>query len=196
MAKANLIAPFPTDINREAFGHWLSGFTDGEGCFMLGIHNRNWQGYHGLVPFANFIIGLRADDEAVLRLIQSYFQCGILDYRPRSNNNGKPQFVLRVRNIPELSNIVVPHFDRFPLYAKKKRDFLIWREAVMLFSEIMKRPYRRRTHGRGMSPKWTAEERSHFKRLHDSLREQRAYNSAPIITETLLSKAPERNLFD
>src|SRR6185295_12914380 len=31
------IPPFPPEINRVAFGNWLSGLTDGEGCFFLGL---------------------------------------------------------------------------------------------------------------------------------------------------------------
>jgi hypothetical protein len=34
MVTRDPIEPFPADIDRDAFGHWLSGFTDGESLPM------------------------------------------------------------------------------------------------------------------------------------------------------------------
>jgi len=183
MAKAKStqpVPPFPSDIDRDAFGHWLSGFTDGEGCFMLGLHNYRRLKYHYLVPNCCFCISLRADDYRVVELIQAYFQCGVISYAERSKNagiNDKPKVIFRIRAIPQLLDVVVPHFDTYHLYAKKKRDFLIWKEAVVFMSTIINRPYRRTAVGRGMAPRWTAEERRHFNRLHDLIRKQRSYGS-------------------
>lgn len=181
MAKANLtqpIPPFPTDIDRTAFGHWLSGFTDGEGCFALGRSERMHNGARYVVPAACFSIGLRADDGPVLQLVHSFFQCGALVFFSRTNH-GNPMYVFRSRKISDLANIISPHFVAHPLFAKKSRDFTIWKQAVDLMSEVISRPYTRRPSGRGMAPKWTTQERAQFEQLCAELRDQRTFTPLP-----------------
>ena len=37
MSKSHsIIEPFPAHIDRRDFANWLSGFVDGEGCFVSG----------------------------------------------------------------------------------------------------------------------------------------------------------------
>lgn len=61
MIVCQTIAPFPTTIDRDVFGAWLSGFTDGEGCFHLSLVKGKETG--GLK--AEFILQLRVDDADV-----------------------------------------------------------------------------------------------------------------------------------
>lgn len=74
MRKPNHIPAFPSDIDHDAFGHYLSGFTDGEGSFVLAFRETGGLSY----PLAYFGICLRVDDRAILELAQSYWQCGRL----------------------------------------------------------------------------------------------------------------------
>ena len=106
---------------------WLAGFTDGEGCFSLPIVNRHIRG--GLVVPA-FSIGLRADDAAILRTLQGAFG-GTAGVQPAWGNSA-PKFKWYVHSKRELAGLV-EYFDRFPLRAKKARDFALWREAVRIY---------------------------------------------------------------
>ena len=109
----------------EAFGHWLSGFVDGEGHF--GLTKQKGRPY-----CAYFTIGLRADDGAILEQIQTFLECGKIDRERRRHN-------YRVFNTWDLVSRVTRQFDRFPLRAKKARDFNTWKIAVILIHEIHQR---------------------------------------------------------
>lgn len=173
MAASHPIIPFPSDVDRDRFGDWLSGFTDGEGCFVLALSHRP-----GGQPsiYACFSIKLRADDAAIIRHIQSYLQCGIIAFSPRRTQSSKPQWGMYVTNWAHLATVIVPHFDRHPLRAKKAGDYVIWREGVLLGHAVSQRPPRpRKGLGKGAKPQWTEPERTRFVALAAALREGRRY---------------------
>lgn len=125
MAVKHPIIPFPFDSNRDYFGAWLSGFTDGEGNFYLGwIRLKTYPR-----PRACFTISLRADDINILESIRSYFGCG-KPVNIANKKKSKPVATYQVNAISDCFNIICPHFTKFPLLAKKSGDFLIWKEAV------------------------------------------------------------------
>ncbi len=159
---------FPADEDRHEFGTWLSGFTDGEGCFHLGwIVSKRFRPN----PNATFVIALRRDDEPILATIQSFWQCGRL-YRSHRTMRGKKNFVsiYSVQRIDELARVIVPHFERFRLRAKKRLDYLIWKEAVNLII------HRDRS---GLRRYWKDDEYVRFTSLHDALKEQRQIDAPP-----------------
>lgn len=176
-ARHSIIAPFPSDIDRDRFGDWLSGFTDGEGCFLL-----HWQRIRH-VGTARFLLTLRHDDRPILETIQSFWKCGILGYEkpnvPHSPNT-KPRSFVHVNHLSHLMQIVIPHFERYPLRAKKARDFVIWRQGVEFLYRIKGRRKRTRGWHGGTFPAWTETERHDFQSILASLREQRRYESPPI----------------
>ena len=183
MAKANSIAPFPPDIDRNAFGNWLSGFTDGEGCFTLKkVASRRYPG--GFCPAAGFRIVLRADDGPVLLLAQSFWNCGRLILRagkpPSRRPNAKPQSSFRIEVMQDLASVIVPHFEKYPLRAKKAADFVIWRQAVLLAWRVQQRFQGRvRSTGRGVcATKWALTEKKEFSSLVDALSHQRRFDAS------------------
>jgi hypothetical protein len=103
---------------------WLSGFTDGEGCFLIGTVQR------GRILAPRFYLGLRADDMAVLEELQRALG-GRLHLRPARGADA-PQCAWLVSSKRELAGLV-EYFDRFPLRAKKAADFALWREAVSVY---------------------------------------------------------------
>jgi LAGLIDADG DNA endonuclease family protein len=169
MAKSQSIKPFPADIDLAYFGAWLSGFTDGEGCFNLYFTSHN-------TPGAAFTIALRQDDDAVLRLIQSFWGCGRLYLNSRITV-GKRVFTAQysVNVVPDLARILVPHFQRFPLFAKKSRDYLIWKEGIAL---ICSRERRGKDKNGQFGKRWTDEEKSQFAILYHSLKTQREFDTS------------------
>lgn len=110
----------------DGFGHWLAGFIDGEGCFL--IHNGKAGRSH------SFRLGVhqRADDLAILEEIQERTGIGRI-YGPtyRSKGADNPCYEWRVSTDADLL-AMLDLLDRFPLRAKKKRDYAIWRDAVLL----------------------------------------------------------------
>lgn len=178
MAKANSIAPFPAHLDREAFGHWLSGFTDGEGCFYLTQYHKQTRPAPSFG--AGFTISLRADDLAIMKTIQSFFGCGrICEYRrDPAKQRSKPAFRFAIYRKDDLTQIVIPHFDSHPLLAKKAIDFSIWKDAVLLMDHVS---CRRR---RGKFLDWLPNELLQMNALYDSLKSQRQFQLAPSASDT------------
>ncbi len=176
MASKYLTTTFPTDIDRDRFGDWLAGFTDGEGCFYLG-HSAD--GYAS--PQTRFGIALRADDLPILQTIQAFFGCGYVHPNcTKARDHTRPQFQYYIQSSKDLWTIIVPFFVRHPLRAKKARDFTIWRQGVELAYNVKNRPWDRGHKCGGCNSKWTTAERELFATLGNALQQQRSYQS-PII---------------
>ena len=107
----------------QGFPSWLSGFTDGEGCFLVSF-NENKKFKVKLEVRPSFSIGQgkhRSSYESqthVLHRIESYFHCGSVRKYKR---DGMMRY--EVRNLSNLCDIIIPHFDRYPLLTQKKEDF-------------------------------------------------------------------------
>lgn len=164
------IEPFPDDIDRDYFGAWLSGFVDGEGCFTC-----DWDKSHHIGQL-QFRIELRHDDKLILERIRSFLRCGRMGTRIHNASNTQPSVWFCVRPIEELKRIVVPNFEKYPLLAKKHRDFETWKLAVQLMYRIHQKP-RFGNGGRGHLSLWTEKDRHEFQSIRAFLSNQRQCGS-------------------
>jgi DNA modification methylase len=103
-----------------AFGHWLAGFTDGEGCFS--VHKK---------PQATldcqFSITLRADDMPVLERCKRQTGLGTLAIQRPEGQNPKARWTVSSKaDCAALRDL----FRAFPLRAKKAREFEEWSVAL------------------------------------------------------------------
>jgi hypothetical protein len=64
-----------------------------------------------------------------LELIKNYFK-GIGSI----TKAGKDGILYRVASLQDLTNIVIPHFDKFPLITQKKADFELFKKVVELMN--------------------------------------------------------------
>jgi len=114
-------------IDKE-FGYWLSGFTDGEGCFGINIWKRKNLKYTGFTPY--FQISQRADssNQAALELIRDTLKVGTL--YPSYCKGKLPLSRLVVRRIDENYEVIIPLFTTYPLKTKKRLEFELWSKAV------------------------------------------------------------------
>lgn len=148
---------------------WLTGLTDGEGCFYANTVLHKWGGYRLSISFA---ISLREDDWEVIANIRRFLRCGTV--QRKLNNGGYPGLVFRVVTIPDLHGIVVPHFDRYPFKSKKQRDYKVWREIVKLSWNVYPRVAEPIPGKRGMA-KWTSDEKENLICLCSELKRSRCY---------------------
>ena len=105
-----------------AFGHWLAGFIDGEGCFVVSPNN---QGYY----YARFHIKVRDDDADIILEAHERLGLGQIYYRQHEGTTSNPAIVWAIQRQSECREFAA-FLDRFPLRAKKKKDFAIWKEAL------------------------------------------------------------------
>ena len=173
MAKSYPIAPFPESLDRERFAEWLSGLADGEGCFLVRLDVKK------KYAEIRFNIGLRSDDEEILRLIQSFFGCGRIV--KNGGNRPSPLTSYLVSKFSDLYDVVIPHFIKHPLRTRKAKDFIVWLKAATLVSRIRARPYSRYvTDGRFGGKrvrirKWSPEELEEFLSYVHELKTVRKY---------------------
>jgi hypothetical protein len=122
------------DLTDEQFGHWMAGFTDGEGCFYCRV-SRPRRGSISEDIEPAFSIILRDDDLAILEeiILRTGWKTRIQRHGAMTNRQGirsNPRAKLEVRRALHCME-VVRFFDKFRLRAKKRNDFAIWREIVI-----------------------------------------------------------------
>lgn len=162
----------------DGFGWWLSGLTDGEGCFFLQVYRcRGREAYR-----ACFQISLRADDRRALELIHEHFRVGSI-LRTSARKNSRPVLRFVVTAWKDLATVIVPHYQRYPLIAKKRKDFEIWKTAVLLGNRVSARKTQSLGGRRGGLPKWLNSERKSFVLLNRMLKRQRAYFGSDVVSD-------------
>lgn len=108
-----------------AFGHWFAGFFDGEGS--LGIY----PGYGERTGFrCTAKISLRADDRPILEEIAATLGIGRVYDDKKGRRNGSNPCSAWIVEGREACAVLVAVLERYPLRAKKQRDFAIWADAV------------------------------------------------------------------
>ena len=108
---------------------WVTGFIDAEGCFYVRIakSKRHKIGWWVQVYFQ---IGLHVRDKDLLLQIKSFFNEIGSVYK--MNNKA---VIYQVRNLNEITKVIIPHFENYPLITQKQSDFLLFKEIVKLMDK-------------------------------------------------------------
>ena len=122
-----------TDNQQERLrmGYWISGFTDGEGCFAVSVI-KNPTTRFGKQIFPEFVITQGAKSLAALEMMKKYFGCGSIIVNKRYDNHNENLYRYCVRSIGDLQNKIVPFFRMFPLKTYKANDFRIFQKIIAL----------------------------------------------------------------
>ena len=118
---------FSSASTNELNPYYITGFTDGEGCFFLGISpdSKSKTGYR---VKASFQIGLHIKDLALLEIIQMFFGVG------KISKLGAESIQFRVYALKDLK-VILHHFDKYPLLTNKQSDYLLFKQVVNLMEE-------------------------------------------------------------
>lgn len=114
--------------------NYICGFVDGEGCFSISISKHRTLKRKVEVR-ALFEIELRADDVKILKDIQEMLNCGNIYILNYSRYGWRPHVKYKVSNIKDLSDKIIPFFDRYPLKAKKRNIYKIFRQIVLMMKD-------------------------------------------------------------
>jgi hypothetical protein len=157
-------------------GHWVSGFAAGEATFCLALRPRKNSSLFKVI--CRFAIGLLDDDRHILKEIQQYLGCGTIvavGRTPKQQTGTKPQARFVIDSIKDLSDLVVPHFDRYPLRAKKAEDYQIFREGVLFAREVGRRARTGGVGRQGRGTRWKADDLERFQRYAQRIVAVRKY---------------------
>lgn len=120
-----------TDPKNKLFkldGYFITGFADAEGSFMVLVQPDKKLKLGWSVKI-RFQISLHEKDLVLLESIKSYFG-GIGSL----TQHGKGSIQYRVSSLRDITNVIIPHFLKFPLITKKKADFILFQMVVELVS--------------------------------------------------------------
>lgn len=104
---------------------WIVGFTDGEGCFHIGM-NKNSTMKLGIQVLPEFTIVQHQRNIQTLYALKSYFQCGVI----RQNHGNRMCF--RVRGQQNLRQKILPFFEKHSLKTTKSVDFIKFRQVILM----------------------------------------------------------------
>lgn len=106
---------YPSDINPN----WITGFTDAEGCFMITLKKQAGKTGWGVQP--SFVIHLHSKDAPLLYAIQNFFG-GI----GKVFIDKKTSASFMVRKLEDIIDVIIPHFEKYPLQSGKIVDYRLW----------------------------------------------------------------------
>jgi hypothetical protein len=107
--------------NNKLDPNYVTGFSDGESCFYIGISPDN-KCSSGFRIKLSFQIGLHEKDKELLNFI---FGVG------KVSKLAADSVLYRVTSIEELK-VIIDHFDRYPLITQKYKDYLLFKQAFEL----------------------------------------------------------------
>lgn len=105
---------------------FITGLYDAESSFVVVIL-KNPRYKSGWNVQARVQIKMHEKDRALLLKIQEYF--GGIGNITKPNNNLTVEY--RVYTLNDIVNIIIPHFDNYPLRTKKLTDYLLFKQVVL-----------------------------------------------------------------
>lgn len=131
---SNKVVGADNQQERLEMAWWISGFTDGEGCFTISVINNPTTRF-GKQIFPEFVVSQGAKSLSALRQIQTFFDCGSIILNKRYDNHNEHLYRYCVRSVLDLQTKIVPFFDRYQLRAYKNNDFLIFKKVIGMMIE-------------------------------------------------------------
>ena len=107
---------------------YITGFTEGEGSFYVGILSRKMKTGWEIRP--SFSLSQNEKDTELIYSLVDFFGCGFV--RP---SKGDQTVKYEVRSLKDLQEKIIPHFEKYQLKGRKQQDFIAFKKAV----EIMKK---------------------------------------------------------
>jgi hypothetical protein len=108
--------------------NWVVGFTDGEGCFHVGI-NTHPDMKTGFQVLPEFTVVQHQRDVQLLHALKAFFGCGVV----RKNHGDRMAY--RVRSLEHLLKQICPFFVAHPLKSKKNVEFRKFRRICLLMEQ-------------------------------------------------------------
>jgi hypothetical protein len=106
--------------------NWLSGFVDGEPCFYVSLAKDSTYKLGWRVQL-RFLISQHIRDEQLIKSLANYLDCGKVF---KNSNRDLVEFV--VKKFSDLSEKIIPFFDKYPLQSSKVKNLDDFKKVVEL----------------------------------------------------------------
>ncbi|AKQ53295.1 laglidadg endonuclease (mitochondrion) [Sclerotinia sclerotiorum 1980 UF-70] len=106
---------------------FITGLFDAESSFVVTVL-KNPRYKTGWNVQARVQIKMHEKDRVLIQSIQEFF--GAIGYVSKLNNSSAVEF--RVSTLKDLVDVILPHFDNYPLNTKKHSDYLLFKQIVLL----------------------------------------------------------------
>lgn len=118
-------------INTESIpdNNWISGFVTGEGNFDVRITSQISNKIGSRVQL-RFRISQHSRDFKLLNLLMQHLNSGNVYKYPDTD-----AFVLTIIKFSDLFNVIIPLFEKYPLFGVKQLDFLDWCKVALLMNQ-------------------------------------------------------------
>lgn len=109
--------------------YYVTGFIDaaGEECFSV-LFLRSKKSRLGWNIQIKFQLKLDIRDRELLEKIQNAFGTGVII-------NEKSSCILKITSVPEIINTILPHFYKYPLLAKTRKEFELFKRVALIMHE-------------------------------------------------------------
>lgn len=111
---------------------WIVGFVDGEGCFHLDVHRKKDMKW-GLQMQPEFTVFQNEVDIQILHAFKDFFQCGSVGINRRDHHGTRYHY--RVKSVKDLTEKIIPFFEKHSLKTKRKIEFQRFRRICLLMNK-------------------------------------------------------------
>jgi hypothetical protein len=112
---------------------FVTGFVDAEGCFTV-TFQKNLKVKNGYSISPRFKISLHKKDLIVLEQLKVFFGVGSI----QSTGKNRDSFEFVVKSLKDLTTVILPHFDKYPLITQKRADYELFK---MVIASIIKKEH-------------------------------------------------------
>jgi len=128
-------------IQADLHPYYIVGFTDAEATFTISITKDNRERktvrrqskdkereIYSIHP--SFAISLNIKDKDLISKLQSYFGVGRV-----KQDLGNNAIAYYVNSVKDLTSIIIPFFNKYPLITQKRADFILFKLAIELMND-------------------------------------------------------------
>lgn len=125
------IVPVSRPINSNVYFNkldpqWISGFVSGEGCFTVGLKKES-KAVLGKTSWLRFMLTQHNRDTLLIESFVNFFKCGKI-------NQGPDATYFIVQKIKDLTDIIIPFFDQYPVVGIKAKEFKNFKQVAQLMN--------------------------------------------------------------
>lgn len=117
---------------------WLSGFISGDGSFFIKYRTTNKTTHIGLVFGVTLHIKDKSVIEGIFLYLQSFYSNVTFNKYEKRENKGtyfsKNTVHLKISHFSDISKIIIPFFDEYPILGVKSLDFADFKKVAHMIS--------------------------------------------------------------